>query len=47
MNSTNKIEKYTYQSDDTAPVSLLEYVNILEDDKRYLIFKFHNNLNQR
>ena len=46
MNSIN-FEKYTYSSNEATPVSLVEYLVFSEEDAKYLVFKFSNNLNQR
>ena len=46
MSSTN-FEKIIYDSTDPSPVSLMEYLIFSEEDSKYLVFKFRNNLNQR
>lgn len=45
MNSTN-IKKFKYADTSNNPISLLEYLILNEDDNPYILFKFHNNLNQ-
>lgn len=45
MTSTNVIT-HLYKDNTDAPVSLVEYYIEVVDDKKYIAFKFNNNLNQ-
>ena len=45
--SSIKILKFDYIETTDYPISLLSYIISIEDNQKYIIFKFNNNLNQK